>query len=299
MPSVERPEVAAADLSVLCREQLGAPLAELLFEGGYSSAVFGVRLADDRQVVVKLRRWRDRLAHCYDVHRFVWERGFACPEPLAPPMRRGSVAVSFEALVPGGAPLEGGPDTPASLGRVLAELVAATPAPPPGGGLAPDVGFLRWNHDGDGLWPRATDVARDLNEVTELGWLDDYGHAVRERLVHVDSPAVIGHGDWWSENVRWENGKVLAVDDWDSTVALPEPALAGVASALFSGGASSVDEGELFLDSYATTAGADWTDDDVELAWAAGLWARLYDARKETALGQGTLVDRLQVDIAG
>lgn len=114
----------------------------------------------------------------------------------------------------------------------------------------------------------------------------------------MDAPAVVGHGDWWSENVRWENGRLLAVDDWDSTVALPEPALAGVAAALFSSGASTLDESEVFLDSYATTAGADWTGDSVELAWAAGLWARLYDARKETALGRGTLVDRLRQDVA-
>jgi hypothetical protein len=36
---------------------------------------------------------------------------------------------------------------------------------------------------------------------------------------------------------------------------------------------------------------------EVQIAWAAGLWARLFDARKETTWGSSLSVDRLEVEV--
>jgi hypothetical protein len=98
-------------------------------------------------------------------------------------------------------------------------------------------------------------------------------------------PPVIGHGDWWSDNIRWEGGCLLSVDDWDSIVSLSEPAIAGVAAALFSYGQSTIEESATFLDSYIAISGRRWNAFEHQLAWAAGLWARLFDARKESMRG--------------
>lgn len=60
------PAVRMDALAVWCRRWLGAPPAAELFEVGYLSTVKGLRLADGREVVVKVRpprpsarpRWR-------------------------------------------------------------------------------------------------------------------------------------------------------------------------------------------------------------------------------------------------
>jgi hypothetical protein len=88
------------------------------------------------------------------------------------------------------------------------------------------------------------------------------------------------------------------VDDWDSVVALPESALVGAAAALHAGGRSTVDETGTFLDSCGAASGRAWSQDDHQVAWAAGLWARLFDARKELTSGSSSAADVLQHDVA-
>ena len=166
------------------------------------------------------------------------------------------------------------------------------------GPLAPDVGVLRWDHPGPALWPRATDVDADLGASSGAPWLEQYARAARRRLAADRAPAVVGHGDWWSDNVRFTGGRLLAVDDWDSVVALPEAALAGAAAALHAGGASTLAETDAFLEGYAQARRRPWTRDEREIGWAAGLWARLFDARKELALGSSASVARLRADVA-
>jgi Phosphotransferase enzyme family len=46
-------------------------------------------------------------------------------------------------------------------------------------------------------------------------------------------PPVIGHADWWSENLRWNGRQLRAVFDWDSVTAQPEPIIAGAAAYMF------------------------------------------------------------------
>ena len=62
-----------------CMRWLGSAVSEVLFEAGSLSAVVGVRLADDREVVVKARRSVPRLQPAYAVHRHVWQCGYPAP----------------------------------------------------------------------------------------------------------------------------------------------------------------------------------------------------------------------------
>jgi len=77
-----RPAVGVDALAAWCERWLGAPPVAQLFEAGYLSLVQGLRLADGRQVVVKVRSRGSRLAGCAIVHRALWTAGLACPEPL-------------------------------------------------------------------------------------------------------------------------------------------------------------------------------------------------------------------------
>jgi hypothetical protein len=296
--SWQRPAITARDVSRWCTTRLGSPLSAVLFESGYFSAVFGVVLSDGRELVVKVRPWEDRLVACGQVQRSLWERGFPCPEPLVQAERVDCWGVSAEAYVPGGSPLTPGPGTAELLARVLADLVRSAPAAADTGSLDPLPGWLNWSGGGSALWPAATDRRDNLNDVREPRWIDDVGAQVRRRLEQIQLPDVIGHGDWWSSNVRWTSGRLLAVDDWDSLVKLPEAVVAGAAAALFANGTSTLQETELFLDAYAAARRRPWSGEEAQTAWAAGLWSRLFDARKQSTWGDTTLADRLRADVS-
>jgi hypothetical protein len=63
-------------------EHLGSPPADEIFRSGYLSAVIGLRLADGREVVVKVRPDSPRIAACVEVQRRVFQAGYPCPQPL-------------------------------------------------------------------------------------------------------------------------------------------------------------------------------------------------------------------------
>lgn len=284
MCSLQRPVVSMENISSWCNERFGSPLLDVLFESGYSSAVFGIVLGNDQRVVVKVRPWHDRLVSCWQVHRYMWEAGFPCPEPLGSPERHADLAVSFERYLAGGEELSRSMSAAEALGRVLAEFVKLAPPASASPGLYPLWGFLRWDDPGD-TWPPAIDIAEDINTQHEPLWIERSARLVRSSLRESKLPPVIGHGDWWSDNIRWEGGRLLSVDDWDSIVSLSEPAIAGVAAALFASGQSTIEESATFLDEYIAASGQRWNTIAYQVAWAAGLWARLFDARKESMRG--------------
>jgi hypothetical protein len=140
-------------LAVWCRRWLGAPPMAELFEAGYLSTVKGLRLADGREVVVKMRPRRSRLAGCTVVHRALWTAGFLCPEPLVgfPPLD--GYAATAETLV-----LDAGkPPSTSELARLsaaaLARLVKLAPGPGSLPSLVPSPSWDGWDHTEPGLWP--------------------------------------------------------------------------------------------------------------------------------------------------
>jgi len=111
------------------------------------------------------------------------------------------------------------------------------------------------------------------------------GGGVRERMAAFVSQPVIGHGDWYSQNIHWVGDTLHAVHDWDSVVSQPEAAIAGQAAAVWPatggpGEVASIEQTEQFLDGYADARGRPWSRDELEAAWAAGLWNRAFDAKK-------------------
>jgi aminoglycoside phosphotransferase (APT) family kinase protein len=120
------------------------------------------------------------------------------------------------------------------------------------------------------------------------------------------APPRIGHGDWESQNIRWTGEQPLAVHDWDSVIAQPEAAIVGLAAAVWpaggqgSGGAShaaTVAQSADFIASYQAAAGTAWHEPDVQAAWAAGLWVRLFNAKKDAAFGDFPELGRLAGEI--
>jgi hypothetical protein len=273
-----------------CHRRLGREPEQVLFEAGYLSQVIGLRLDTGRHVVVKVRAWQDRLVGCGQVQQGLSVSGFPAPPLLVPPVRLGHLAVSAEALVDGGELLAAGPDSAVAFAEALSWLVRTAPEASTVSLLAPSPAWVGWDHAAEKLWPDPDDRDGDLNAHEGDRWLDEIGAAAREQLRALDEPAVIGHGDWYSQNLRWIDGHLHVVHDWDSVIAQPEVAIAGQAAAVWPGTGlpgevATVQQTEDFLTAYEHTAGCVWTDQDRQAAWAAGLWTRAYDAKKAGLVG--------------
>jgi hypothetical protein len=96
-----------------------------------------------------------------------------------------------------------------------------------------------------------------------------------------------GHGDYYSGNLQWHGDELLAVHDWDSVVAQPEAAIVGQAAAVWPvGEVATIEQTEEFLDSYLMAWGAAPIKGWIEDSWAAGLWARAFEAKKASLGGE-------------
>jgi aminoglycoside phosphotransferase (APT) family kinase protein len=128
------------------------------------------------------------------------------------------------------------------------------------------------------------------NAVVGPQWIDDAGRRARDRLRVGQTSAVIGHGDWYAGNLRFEDDRLVVVHDWDSVIADSESTLVGFAAAVFpttnAGEEATVAETEAFLAAYAAARGRRFSADERERSWAAGVWLRAFDSKKQHALGQ-------------
>jgi Phosphotransferase enzyme family len=290
-----------AAISDWCARSLGARVARVLFRSGHLAQVVGAELADGSSAVIKIRPFEPRIGGCVGVQAHLAQAGFPCPALLAGPVRVRGLAVTAERLIDGGArlPSERGA---APFAALLARLVRSAPGVGQVPALAPSPPWTAWDHPGSRLWPDRDDSGRDLNTVPGPGWVEAAARRVRLRMSACPGPPRIGHGDWESQNLRWAGGRARAVHDWDSVIAQPEVAIVGLASAVWpaAGGpadAATVGQSADFIAAYQAAAGIRWDDRQVQDAWAAGLWVRLFNARKDVAAGGGAQLDRLATEI--
>jgi hypothetical protein len=259
-------------LAEVCERLLGAPIGAVLFRSGHLSQVTGVELADGRTAVIKIRPHEARIAGCTMAQGHLTRAGFPGPVPLAGPLVTDGLCVTAESLIPG--------------------VPSLAPSPP----------WTAWDHPGSRLWPDLDDRGRDLNEVSGPSWVDDAARRVRRRMSGYAALPRIGHGDWESQNIRWSGQRPLAVHDWDSVIAQPEAAIVGLAAAVWPGGgeaghAATVGQSADFINSYQAAAGTPWPERDIQHAWAAGLWVRLFNAKKDAAYGDFPELDQLAGEI--
>jgi Ser/Thr protein kinase RdoA (MazF antagonist) len=285
-----------------CRRWLGADPVEVLFRAGYLSEVTGLRLADGRGVVVKARAPSARLRGCVAAQAALAAARFPCPRPLAGPAPLGALAATAEELVPGGHLLPPGPDAAGRFASLLAELVRLAPDPAALPTLRPSPPWAAWDHDHPGLWPPPDDRDGDLNDHPGPAWLDRVAAGVRDRLAGLRLAPVVGHADWESQNLRWDGDRPLAVHDWDSAVAQPEAVVAGLAAAVWPaagapGQAATVEQTGQFLAAYEQARGRPWTAGERQACWAAGLWVRAFNAKKQRMAGGGPDLDRLAAEL--
>jgi hypothetical protein len=270
---------------------LGSPPAGELFRTGHLACVIGTRLADGREVVVKVRAAAPRIAACTEVQRWLFDSGYPCPQPLAGPAPLGEYAATAESLVSGEVTLPDSGRSPEPFAAALARLVHLAPRPEQVPSLAPAPAWAAWNHDQGQLWPRPDDQDVDLNEAAEPGWVDAAGQAARQKLSEAQHDAVIGHCDWMTENLRWHGDRLQVAHDWDSLIADSEAVIAGLAAAIYLyPSLPTVTETRDFLDAYGTARGRPFSPGELQRCWAAGVWTRAFDAKQQHAGGHPVTV---------
>jgi hypothetical protein len=279
-------------LPAWCADHLGSKPAAVHHERVSLSSVFGLRLDNGQEAFVKARDDDGRAGACLTAQSVLAERGFPCPRPLTPVTTVGTLAVHAEHSLPGGSMLRG--DTPsvarryaAVFARLMAELTTVTVAPP-----LPNPRWSRWDHGDPGLWPAIDFLdARDQSVVPQF--VVDTAQRVRERLLATDLPCVLGHADFEAQNLRWQDGEVWAVHDWDSLAWQPEAALAGAAAGAFANvpppSLVSVESSATFLDAYQEHRGREFSAEELEVAWAASIWTAVHNARWEALHGDAPL----------
>jgi hypothetical protein len=262
---------------------------KILFSTGHLSTVVGLSLSDGQQVVIKARNSANRILGCIQVQEYLSKSGFPCPKPLAGPHPMGEMWATAESLVPGGEQLAPGSDSPRLFAVALADLVRRAPLVSAVSSLDPPPAWVHWNHHKHGVWPDPDDIEKDLNQFPGPEGLDQAASQVRRVLLACNLPLKIGHADWEAPNVLWLNRQIHVVHDWDSVVALPEPQMAGVAAAVLPGvagpGQATIAETESFLHSYQEAREVRWGRGELHQAWAAGLWIRAFNAKKEVVRG--------------
>lgn len=275
-------------LPAWCVDQLGDEPVSVLFELRQISAVFGLRLAGGRDVVVKAREDDGRAGSCVAAQARLAERGFPCARPLTPVAGVGALAVHAEEFRPGGEVLHGdSPDVAARYAavfvRLMAELADVTVAPP-----LPNPPWVRWDHTDSGVWP-AIDCLDERDQSVVPVYVVDTAERARGRLLAAGLPCVLGHADFEAQNLRWHGQQVWAVHDWDSLAWQPEAALAGAASGSFASAGpptlAPIESSEAFLVAYQDIRGRLFTAVEQEIAWAASVWMAAYNAREEALHG--------------
>lgn len=304
------------ELVAWCEQHLGSPATQRFFGADHLSAVHGLRLADGRAVVLKVRGAAPRLVGCVVAHRVLHAAGVPCPRPLAGPHplserspERWCTAESWE---PDGRRRPGG-DVAVAYAELAARIVSIGPAPAAIPSLEPPVPWLWYGHGApDRTWPPPADDWWDPHRIeADLpAAVLDAARRARRRLLADDVralPPVVAHADLSGINVRWfpprEPGGPWRplVHDWDSVVSLPDAVVAGAAAADH----ASVDECRLaplddvdrFLGAYCRVRGRAFTPAEVEVAWAAGVWVAAYNAAFEHLHGgPGPVTVQLELD---
>ncbi len=288
---VSAPAVEPGPLAEWCTKHLGSPPADDLFKFRHLSTVTGTRLADGREVVVKVRPDSPRLAGCVEVQQRMFDAGFPCPEPLTGVLAFGEDVATAESYVPGGALLPCAEHAARLFAEAFARLVGLAPGPAQVvAALDPAPSWASWDHAEGGLWPCPEGSDIDLGEVGGPRWIDDAGRRARDRLRAGQTESIIGHCDWLAGNLRWNGDALLVVHDWDSIIVESEAVLVGFAAALFStrdaDELATVEETQQFLAAYCSARGREFSDDEIERSWAAGVWTRAYDAKCQNAMRQ-------------
>ena len=283
------PAEVSRRIGEFCRDVLAEDVEAIFFFELSVGAALGVRLRDERRVMVKVyspERPADFVQAVFRVQEFLSRQGFPCPRPLAAPASFGAGLATAEEFVDDGDQADAhDARIRRTLSNCLAELIRLTE--PFRAEIALGRGFSILRHP---VWPKPHSPIFDF-ERTALGaeWIDEFARRAREVLMDDRSPLVVGHSDWSVKHFRFVGNRVRVVYDWDSLMREREAFLVGTAAAHF----TSVPpdwrppeqrEAAAFVDEYERARATPFSAAERRAVQAAYVYGTAYTARCQHAL---------------
>lgn len=281
-----------AALDDFCCSHLGAGVDEVFLCKLSVGASFGLRLEGGERIFLKAHppdRPVEFLRAVRWVQEHLYSRGFPCPKPLLGPesFLRGHATVE-EFVDEGGSTDAHDPAVRRTMARTLVRMIK----------LSEEVSgvqdlTLGWNWPEPGtLWPPPHNALFDFG-ATAAGAerIDELARKARPIVDGFEGRTVVGHADWSVDQMRFKDGEVTIVYDWDSVRIDKEVVIVGIAAgdytATFSQGVPnppSPEETRLFVRDYEAARGEAFTEEERRAIAAAATYAVAYVARCEHAL---------------
>jgi hypothetical protein len=284
------PGMIADSIDAFCGTNLGSRVAEGLFYSSSVGCVSGVTLRDGRSVVVKVYqpRWTAVfLTAVARAQRHLAGAGFACPRPLAGPLRFGTGLALVEEVLPDPGRGPAGPSEMRTSAWGLAEVVTICEKLDPSG-LSPHP----LDSPAGELYPVPHHPVIDFEGTSkDAGWIDALAGAAARQGDRSGLRQVIAHTDWSMRNVRLTPAGVVAAYDWDSLAEVAETVAVGQAAATWCSDSAGVrklapsrDEVADYVKEYESARGRTFSPTEWDCIGASALWVLAYTARCEHAL---------------
>jgi hypothetical protein len=283
------PQRIADAVDAFCCEHLGAGVEHYEFFASNVGSVHGVRLRSGRRAVVKVNRADVDRLHLNAVARLQRHLGdarFPSPRPLLGPTELGRGVAVVEELLDAGVWAD--PHDPAvrrEMAITLARLVALCR---PHASLR---GLGRFRERTRRWWEQPHDQRFDFaGTAGDSQWIDRLARVANGQLdAFASSPEIVGHCDYRVEHLRFANGRVCAVYDWDSLAVGSEAVVVASAAYAFTADWSREDhrcvptlaESLAFISDYETARGEPFTPDERRATRAAMVASLAYGARCE------------------
>jgi len=229
------PDAIRRVVDAFCAATFGVPVASVLSYVSSLGCVFTLRLADGQRLVLKASPPHDSavsLASMLRIQAHLAWRGFPCPRPLGGPwpLARGH-ATAMERRDEGTFVTADDPTVRRALAEALAQQIALARDVADLPGLGP---ALWTSLPADRLYPTPHLALFDLEATAQgAGWIDRIARAARGGAQPDGSRVVVGHDDWAVKDVRFADGTISVVYDWDSLRRDRESVIVGRAAGLF------------------------------------------------------------------
>ena len=284
-----RAERIVESVGLACRDACGADLADGFLYTVSVGCVFGCVLADGRRVVLKAYqpRWTiEFLEAVRRVQRHLHAGGFPCPEPVGEVVTvdRAVFVADAELPDPGVHALDPGFAAVSAAG--LAEVINRCRTLD-----EPSLAHHPLRTQIEGVFPQPHSPIFDF-AATAAGaeWIDDLGQRAADGMASDDTPDVIAHTDWAARNVRFDDGGIVAVYDWDSLALVKESDALGGAAVTWSKTGEpeehtpTAGEVDAYIDAYEHARGFALSPSVRRATRAASVRAMAYTSRCEHAL---------------
>ena len=295
----DAPEEIEELVVAFASDELGSPIDAIEFCELSVAAVFGLRLRDERRVVVKVFRpdtdpaLVDRLI---TVQRHLASQRFPCPTVLGPRRLFGTSNAIVMPLLDQGEYVDAAAPTVRAEWAALLHRQIESCKP-----FAKLPGFPSWRPSLGRLWHDPHNALFDF-ERTQPGaeWIDAIAADARAALERQREPPVLGHADWSAKHFRYaprspRGQRITVVYDWDSLRYGTEVEIVAGAAVSFTvtwyvpgrGALPTVKDSLDFVSDYETARLRPFSTDERRALVAAAHYASAYTARCEHSLDHG------------